>query len=213
MPRGEFDRGPRRARTRSRLLEAAARVYAQEGVEGATLDQVAELAGFTKGAVYDHFGSKDNLLLALLDEHVSAGIAEQEEFFDAHRDDPRRPQIGADRWIARLDEDPVALRLFVEAWLIGQRDESVRTRVVAGLDAMRAMFRGFGRRRVGDRTPELLLEGSADVMVALALGFALLKRTDPQRVPSKLLGAAYLILIKALETDPEAGALIEAAFG
>ena len=56
MPRGEFDRSERRARTRTQLLEAAARVYARRGFDGATLDEVAEVAGFTKGAVYDHFG-------------------------------------------------------------------------------------------------------------------------------------------------------------
>ncbi|MBV9311791.1 MAG: TetR family transcriptional regulator, partial [Solirubrobacterales bacterium] len=50
MPRGEFDRSERRARTRVALLEAAARVYAREGFD-ATLDQVGEEAGYTKGAV------------------------------------------------------------------------------------------------------------------------------------------------------------------
>ena len=77
MPRGSFDRSERRARTRAQLLSAAARVYARRGFDGATLDEVAEEAGFTKGAVYDHFGSKENLLFALLDEHLSGQIAEQ----------------------------------------------------------------------------------------------------------------------------------------
>jgi AcrR family transcriptional regulator len=67
MPRGEFDRGRKRAETRGRLLESAARVYARRGFDGATLDEVAAEAGLTKGAVYDHFGSKEKLLLALLD--------------------------------------------------------------------------------------------------------------------------------------------------
>ena len=57
MPRGEFDRSVRRARTRAQLLDAAARVYARRGFDGATLDEVAEEAGFTKGADNDHYGS------------------------------------------------------------------------------------------------------------------------------------------------------------
>ena len=64
------------------LLEAAARVYARRGFESATLDEVAEEAGFTKGAVYDHFGSKEKLLFALLDEYLSVQIAEQIALFD-----------------------------------------------------------------------------------------------------------------------------------
>ena len=74
MPRGEFDRSARKAETRARLLEAAARVYARRGFSGATLDEVAAEAGFTKGAVYGHFGSKENLLLALMDEHLARQI-------------------------------------------------------------------------------------------------------------------------------------------
>ena len=66
MPRGQFDRSARKALTRERLLEAAARVYAQHGFGGATLDEVAAEAGLTKGAVYSHFGSKENLLLLQL---------------------------------------------------------------------------------------------------------------------------------------------------
>jgi AcrR family transcriptional regulator len=41
-------------------------VYARRGFGGATLDEVAAEAGFTKGAVYGRFGSKENLLLALM---------------------------------------------------------------------------------------------------------------------------------------------------
>ena len=113
MPRGEFDRSERRARTRAQLLEAAACVYAERGVDAATLDQVAEEAGFTKGAVYDHFGSKENLLFALLDEFLSREINEQLTLFDAYRDTPGRPAIGAERWLAHVQEDPEAFRLFV----------------------------------------------------------------------------------------------------
>ncbi len=212
MPRGEFDRSVRRARTRSQLLEAAAHVYVDRGVDAATLDDVAERAGFTKGAVYDHFGSKDNLLFALLDEHLATQIAEQIALFDANRDVPERPRIGADRWIAHLESDPTALRLFVEAWVRGQRDEDVRARVNAALEPMREMFREFGRRRAaerGDTSSETMLEGAANVLTALGLGFALLKLTDPDAVPSGLLGGAYLLLAGALDSGPEARAVLE----
>src|SRR6202012_5981794 len=82
MPRGQFDRSARSAQTRTKLLEAAATVYARRGFAGATLDEVASEAGFTKGAVYGHFGSKENLLLALLAEYLAGQIAEQVQLFD-----------------------------------------------------------------------------------------------------------------------------------
>ena len=97
MPRGDFDRSARRAQTRALLLQAAASVYARCGFNGATLDEVAAEAGFTKGAVYDHFGSKENLLLALMEEHLAGQVAEQIELFDRERSTWERPVAGSDR--------------------------------------------------------------------------------------------------------------------
>src|SRR5438876_894924 len=94
MPRGDFDRSARRAQTRALLLQAAASVYARCGFNGATLDEVAAEAGFTKGAVYDHFGSKENLLLALMEEHLAGQVAEQIELFDRERSTWERPVAG-----------------------------------------------------------------------------------------------------------------------
>lgn len=57
----------RRAETRARLLTAAAGLFAEQGIDAVSVDAVAQAAGRTSGAVYDHFGSKHGLLLALLD--------------------------------------------------------------------------------------------------------------------------------------------------
>ena len=55
----------RRQQTREHLLAAAAEVFAQRGFHGASLDEVAAVAGFTKGAVYSNFKNKEDLFLAL----------------------------------------------------------------------------------------------------------------------------------------------------
>ena len=57
----------RKAETRARLLAAAAELFADQGIDAVSVDAVAEAAGRTSGAVYAHFGSKQGLLLALLD--------------------------------------------------------------------------------------------------------------------------------------------------
>src|SRR5215470_10503741 len=114
MPRGDFDRSARKAQTRIRLLEAAARVYARAGFGGATLDEVAAEAGYTKGAVYSHFGSKENLLVALMEEHLAEVIAEQIELFEGAATPAERPLAGSGRFMERLDDDPDPFRLFVE---------------------------------------------------------------------------------------------------
>ena len=57
----------RRRQTRDHLLDAAAQVLAERGFHGASLDEVAAAAGFTKGAVYSNFKNKEDLFLALLE--------------------------------------------------------------------------------------------------------------------------------------------------
>jgi len=65
MPLERLTPERRRAMTRDHLLAAAAEVFAQRGYHSATIDEVAEAAGFTKGAVYSNFSSKEDLFLAL----------------------------------------------------------------------------------------------------------------------------------------------------
>ena len=128
MPRGTFDRSLRKSRTRAALLDAAARVYARHGFAGATLDEVAEEAGFTKGAIYAQFESKSGLLVALFEEYVAAEIAEQVALFDRDETTWRRPLAGSDRYMDELDESPDLFRLLIEFWLLAQRDDELRAR-------------------------------------------------------------------------------------
>jgi AcrR family transcriptional regulator len=214
MPRGQFDRSERRARTRAQLLEAAARVYARGGFDGATLDEVAEEAGFTKGAVYDHFGSKENLLVALLDEHLTQQIAEQVALFDPAKETAERPRAGAERWMSDLKEDPDVFRLFVELWTHAQRDERLRRRLLSGISALRATFRGFAAERslngAGTPTGEAAAQ-FANIMLALATGIGMIELVDPDSVHPRLLGAVLSLLIGTLESSAEARAMLAEA--
>jgi len=78
--------GGKRARTRKRLIEAAAKVIAEKGFDRASLEEIAALAGMTRGAVYGNFKNKEELFLALIEAHwkpvvpplkAGAGLKEQ----------------------------------------------------------------------------------------------------------------------------------------
>jgi AcrR family transcriptional regulator len=209
MPRGAFDRTARKSRTRAALLDAAAHVYARHGFAGATLDEVAEEAGFTKGAIYANFGSKSGLLVALFEEYVAAEIAEQIALFDRDETTWRRPLAGSDRYMEELDETPDLFRLLIEFWLLAQRDDELRARFAAGLAALRATFASFAAQSSEHPDPD----GDrhfADVIVALSLGLGLTRLADPEHVPSELLGTTLSILIRAFERDPELARAIAA---
>jgi AcrR family transcriptional regulator len=211
MPRGQFDRSARKAQTRTRLLEAAAQVYARRGFAGATLEEVASEAGFTKGAVYAHFGSKENLLLALVEEHLAGQVVEQLELFDRERATWERPLAGSDRWMESLGESPDRFRLFVELWTHAQRDETLRRRLAAALRQLRVTFAGFAAASAADagiEAPPQAAEQSANMMIGLGLGLGMLELTDPGTVSPTLLGATISVLIRAMETSPEARELI-----
>ena len=85
----------RRAMTRQHLLDAAAIVFARDGFHGSTLDEVAATAGFTKGAVYSNFKSKDDLFLALLDERIERQFAVTSEVLESgsHETAEQLPRI------------------------------------------------------------------------------------------------------------------------
>src|SRR5580692_9220744 len=72
----------RRQQTRDHLLAAAAQVFAERGFHGATLDEVAAAAGFTKGAVYSNFKNKDDLFLALIETFYHREMAALYEAVD-----------------------------------------------------------------------------------------------------------------------------------
>ena len=72
-------RDERKAQTRADLLAAARDVFVRRGFHRASLDEIAEEAGYTKGAVYSNFADKDGLFLALLDERYEGRVARYSE--------------------------------------------------------------------------------------------------------------------------------------
>src|SRR3954465_3120513 len=97
----------RRADTRRRLLDAAMDVFAERGFHRASVDDVARAAGFSIGALYSNFASKDELLLAIFDEH----LAWLELVLD------EAPSTGdPSEWAAAMDDWPRQFRIFVEFW-------------------------------------------------------------------------------------------------
>jgi AcrR family transcriptional regulator len=65
----------RKTETRALLVEAGLRIFAERGIELATLDEVAEAAGFTKGAIYRQFPSKGAFLLTLFEQYAAVARA------------------------------------------------------------------------------------------------------------------------------------------
>src|SRR5436853_7658208 len=119
-------REERRAHTRMCLMEAAGKIFSRQGLQQASIDDVAEEAGYTKGAFYANFKSKEELFLAMLDERFAARLKEIDAAVASDETlEVQAQQAGAD--FARfLGADRSWQRLFFEFAAHAARNEEFR---------------------------------------------------------------------------------------
>ena len=170
----------RRADTRSRLLQAAAELFASRGYDSVSVDEVAAAADRSSGAVYAHFSSKQGLLKALLEtSQVTTAAVVRAEFVVA---EDTAAQMGA-LW-RNVAEPPdelgeTWLLLEHELWLRAVRDPDLGGRLRHRYAQVRAaMARGFIARGVPDEVGPRL----AAQVFALLYGLEMQRRLDPEAV-------------------------------
>jgi TetR/AcrR family transcriptional regulator, transcriptional repressor of aconitase len=129
-----------RALTRAKLLASARDVVAREGYEGATIDRIAEEAGFTKGAFYANFSSKEEIVLELLEKHSLADVDEIAALLGDERD-PLKIIDLISAWTAGRSRDPSWGLLALEMIRRAQRDATFGKRHAS---LFRAQWRGLG---------------------------------------------------------------------
>lgn len=194
----------KRDEVRRRLLSAAYVVFAERGYEGASLERVAEAAGFSKGAVYSNFANKDELFYELVAARIDERIeAIQAAAKDAAQDGEARNRAGragtsatfAGMVGAELREmgaaDPGWQTLFIEFWLRCARSEALRARLAEKRRAMRAKIAALTRRwaeETGVRLSDDEAMDLATVVLALSNGFGIEGIIDAAAARPELLG-------------------------
>src|SRR5919109_4404819 len=96
---------PTRDDTREKLFEAAARIFEDQGIGGASVEAIAAAAGFTRGAFYSNFASKDELIIAMLEDHVEQSIRRNLDLLSKHRN--LADFIDALKHMDRTKQDPL----------------------------------------------------------------------------------------------------------
>lgn len=187
-------RAESRERTRRQLLDAAADVFARRGYAAASVDEIAESAGFSVGAVYSNFANKDELFAALMTDRAVNHMDEVADIFDSASALSQDPLQGLGRMlIAIADKDLHVAVLKTEFWLHAVRnpelmrieaDASART-----LAAVREILAGVLDRNDVDRD-EVSVDDFATVTLALFGGLIRQRRTDPSRVSDDMFGRA-----------------------
>ncbi len=172
-----------KAQTRQALLNAAFEVFSSHGFNGASVEMVAEAAGYTKGAVYAHFHTKEDLYLALLDEHLSEDTPDWIEQLEGGAP---VAEIAAEIE-AQLPEEIERTRAWammtLEFFLHAMRNEQVRTRLAERIERARAEYiRSLEKRYNTDRAGDapMPLEHLATALMAFENGLSLLGLIHPK---------------------------------
>ncbi len=183
-----LSRKERQAHTRARLMRSAASIAAQRGLERASLDAVAEHAGFTKGAVYANFESKEDLFLSMLDVRFAERLAELDRILSSEDDPDTQARAAAAGFIAAIESDPEWERLFFEFAVYAARNEDFRVELVARYRTMRERIAELLTARAARLGIEPVLPPGqvATMTFAMANGIALERLLEPEAVPDGL---------------------------
>ncbi|SOX55248.1 TetR/AcrR family transcriptional regulator [Mycobacterium ahvazicum] len=188
---------PTRGEVRDRILDAAARVFAGEGFAGATIDAVGQAAGFTKGAVYSNFESKDELFLALLDREFELRGEQIATVLDSSGGD----NVLAASELSRSVLDSVRDHsdyyvLLVEYWLRAQRDPQLRERLIERRRA--AADQALQIVKSADTVPsDRRLADLAQLVITLNLGVAMEEVLRPGSINPDLLTQLMAALLES----------------
>ncbi|HEV2309286.1 MAG TPA: TetR/AcrR family transcriptional regulator [Acidimicrobiia bacterium] len=194
----------RRERTRQHLIDAGSVVFGQRGYHGASLDEVAATAGFTKGAVYSNFKNKDDLFVAVLEHQIHGQIRDVEALL-SENPLPDATQLDAIRRLIVPRRDPNRegaydwMALYLEFVLYALRNPEARV-----------LLQEF-RRRTQAAVTRMVEQGwamlgahpkvsaTAVAMISLAIfnGLDLERLVDPEAVPDTITEDVLTFLVGA----------------
>lgn len=168
-----MNRKHRQARTRAALIEAAQRVFAERGLADATVDDIAEEAGFTKGAFYANFASKDELYLVLLDRRFAAELERIEHALRGVAAPTAETRDAAREFMGAVWSDPRWPWLFFEFTAHAARDEAFRRKLAERYTELHAsVSRLYERWSAGfSMPPPIPLDAITTMTFCMANGF------------------------------------------
>ncbi|MDP3768609.1 MAG: TetR/AcrR family transcriptional regulator [Dehalococcoidia bacterium] len=193
----------RAQRTHRDLLAAARRVFAERGYEGATIDDIAQAAGCSKGAYYFHFASKEEALLALLDDWTAATSRRLKTAAGGSKSPHEALRRVLEALYSPETTTGVEPRLLLEFWSQAERTVEVRRRLAKAQRTWRRLLAEAFRRaqEPGLAGHDFSAASAADTALALREGFvAQACLAAPTRASARERAAAAA----ALFTNPRA---------
>jgi AcrR family transcriptional regulator len=179
-------RAESQARTRAALLQAGAEVFVERGFAGSSVEAIAARAGFTRGAFYSNFASKEELFAELLQERVYAGYRRMGEELVGHESQWHPREFG--ERVAAVQAHPDArwvFRLWLELIAHAGRSEEMRKLAAGFWSGNRAFMAQLIESAYQQRgqAPPIAPDRIASAMIAMDVGLSLQHFVDPADVP------------------------------
>lgn len=178
--------------TRDAIIAAAHRVLARDGYDAATIKAVAREAGVAPGLLHYYFGSKDDLLAAVLRAISDAYVVDGRQMIASHPPDALA-HAGIRDAQRRAEQQPETYRLRYELFALGLRNPTQREGVAALLANARAGIAAVARQADGAHTADP--DALAAVLLACFDGLALQRLVDPHFD----LAGAYAVLVRMVD--------------
>jgi AcrR family transcriptional regulator len=201
-PRTRLTRAQQQAQTRANLLDAAERVFVERGLLGASVDAITQEAGYSRGAFYSNFGSKEELFAELLQQRVYSRYRAMADRANAPSGErPSLREVGEE--LAAIQAEPEGhwlFRLWLELLAHAGRDERFR-KIAAGFwaanrTASAAAIASSYAEAGSD--PPAAPEHLASAMIAMDIGLAIQHFVDPNAAPLELYPELYELVFGAL---------------
>ena len=213
MSQQTLTRREKQLHTRKCLLEAATRVFSKKGLEGTSVDQVAQTAGYTKGAFYANFKSKEELFLVMLDEHFSRELERLESALTGTENALDEAMAAAADFISFAGDDDWP-RLYFQFVAHAAQDDEFRQELATRTAAMRERMGQILQRwkegyiQEGEHAPSLPIEQITAMLCFMADGFLVERMIEPD-LPEEL----YTTMVGIFHRGMKAMAEDQAAAG
>jgi AcrR family transcriptional regulator len=196
-------RAEKQARTRVELLATAGKVFGERGYDGASVEEIAERAGYSHGAVYSNFTGKSDLFLAVFEQYM-ADRAQELAATQAEVDDDAPLEIRgralADQWMKRFAADRESFLLHLEFLAASRREPELAERFGSRSAALRETIAAFIAHHQEEEDAEAPLPPAelALILRALGIGLAIEALVSPDAVRDDLYGDFVELLIAML---------------
>jgi AcrR family transcriptional regulator len=186
-----------REQTRRRLLDAAAELFARNGYQATSVDDVAEAAGYSKGALYYNFESKDELFDALVTQHIG-DLTQQLENALVEASTIEEKLAAAQRVLTEREREQKGADFELEVLMQARRDPKLRKTVNAAYQRFRAAISSLIDEQfaAAGAKPPLPADALAIAILAGGLGHGIMQSIDPDAVPPGLLPSVVALLLR-----------------